>query len=141
MRKTWEIQRHRISKSHHEAAREDPGWEDQKESGARIRGRTTGIQKGKRKDLWDVCIKTAGREEVGDARENGSGICGPSQEDGVCRRFGQNSREQTRTTGNVGGMEEGVQEARMWVGHQREELTISLEGKEIKQVDGFVYLG
>ena len=60
MRKTWEIQRHRISKSHHEAAREDPGWEDQKESGARIRGRTTGIQKRKRKDLWDVCIKTAG---------------------------------------------------------------------------------
>ena len=37
-------------------------------------------------------------------------------------------------------MEGGVQEARTWVGHQREELTISLEGKEIKQVDGFVYL-
>ena len=134
MRKTWEIQRHRISKSHHEAAREDPGWEDQKESRARIRGRTTGIQKG------NVCIKTAGREEVEDARDNGSGMCGPSQEDGVCRRFGQTSREQTRTTGSVGGMEGGVQEARMWVGHQREELTISLEGKEIKQVDGLVYL-
>ena len=29
----------------------------------------------------------------------------------------------------------------MWVGHQREELNIRLEGKEIKQVDGFVYLG
>ena len=29
----------------------------------------------------------------------------------------------------------------MWVGHQREELNISLDGKEIKQVDGFVYLG
>ena len=42
----WEIQRHHISKSHHEAAREDPGWEDPKESRARIRGRTTGIQKG-----------------------------------------------------------------------------------------------
>ena len=26
-----------------------------------------------------VCIKTAGREEVGDARENGSGICGPGE--------------------------------------------------------------
>ena len=77
---------------------------------------------------------------VGDAWEIGNGICGPSQEDGVCRRFGQNSREQTRTTGSVGGMEGGVQEARTWVGHQREELTISLEGKEIKQVDGFVYL-
>ena len=58
----------------------------------------------------------------------------------ACRRFGQNSREQTSTTGSVGGMEGGVQEARTWVGHQREELTISLEGKEIKQVDGFVYL-
>ena len=77
---------------------------------------------------------------VGDAWEIGNGICGPSQEYGVCRRFGQNSREQTRTTGTVGGMEGGVQEARTWVGHQREELTISLEGKEIKQVDGFVYL-
>ena len=29
----------------------------------------------------------------------------------------------------------------MWVGHQREELNIRLDGKEIKQVDGFVYLG
>ena len=29
----------------------------------------------------------------------------------------------------------------MWVGHQREELNIKLDGKEIKQVDGFVYLG
>ena len=28
----------------------------------------------------------------------------------------------------------------MWVGHQREELNIMLDGKEIKQVDGFVYL-
>ena len=46
------------------------------------------------------------------ARENGSGICGPSQEDGVCRRFGYNSREPTRTTGSVGGTERGVQEAR-----------------------------
>ena len=71
---------------------------------------------------------------VGDARENGSGICGPSQEDGVCRQFGQNNRDQTRTTGSVGGMEGGVQEARTWVGHQREELTNSLDGKEIKQV-------
>ena len=87
-----------------------------------------------------VCINTAGREMVGDAWEIDNGICGPSQEDGVCRRFGQNSREQTSTTGSVGGMEGGVQEARTWVGHQREELTISLEGKEIKQVDGFVYL-
>ena len=50
MCKTLEIQRHRFSKSHHEAAREDPGWEDQKESRAIIRGRTTGIQKGKRND-------------------------------------------------------------------------------------------
>ena len=29
----------------------------------------------------------------------------------------------------------------MWVGHQREELNIKLDGKAIKQVDGFVYLG
>ena len=29
----------------------------------------------------------------------------------------------------------------MWVGHQREELNIRFNGKEIKQVDGFVYLG
>ena len=29
----------------------------------------------------------------------------------------------------------------MWTGHQREELNIRLDGKEIKQVDGFVYLG
>ena len=29
----------------------------------------------------------------------------------------------------------------MWVGHQREVLNIRLDGKEIKQVDGFVYLG
>ena len=29
----------------------------------------------------------------------------------------------------------------MWVGHQREELNIRLDGKEIKQVDGFVYFG
>ena len=29
----------------------------------------------------------------------------------------------------------------MWVGHQREELNIRLDGKEITQVDGFVYLG
>ena len=29
----------------------------------------------------------------------------------------------------------------MWVGHQREELNIRLDGKEIKQLDGFVYLG
>ncbi|KAI0231116.1 mRNA-capping enzyme [Lamellibrachia satsuma] len=29
----------------------------------------------------------------------------------------------------------------MWVGHQREELNIRLDGKDIKQVDGIVYLG
>ena len=29
--------------------------------------------------LRHVCIKTNGREEVGDARENGSGICGPGE--------------------------------------------------------------
>ena len=29
----------------------------------------------------------------------------------------------------------------MWVGHQRKELNIRLDSKEIKQVDGFVYLG
>ena len=28
----------------------------------------------------------------------------------------------------------------MWVGHQREELSIRLDGKEIKQVGSFVYL-
>ena len=29
----------------------------------------------------------------------------------------------------------------MWVGHQTEELNIMLDGEEIKQVGGFVYLG
>ena len=29
----------------------------------------------------------------------------------------------------------------VWVGHQREELNIRLDGKEIKQVDSFMYLG
>ena len=29
----------------------------------------------------------------------------------------------------------------MWVGNQREELNVRLGGKEITQVDGFVYLG
>ena len=29
----------------------------------------------------------------------------------------------------------------MWVGHQIDELNIRLDAKEIKQVDGFVYLG
>ena len=29
----------------------------------------------------------------------------------------------------------------MWVGKQREELNISLEGKDVKQVKNFVYLG
>ena len=29
----------------------------------------------------------------------------------------------------------------MWIGNQREKLNIRLDGKEIKQVDGFVYLG
>ena len=29
----------------------------------------------------------------------------------------------------------------MWVGKQREELNIRLEGKDIKQVNNFVYLG
>ena len=43
-----EIPRHHTSKSHHQAAREDPGWEDPKESKARIGLRTTGIQKGQR---------------------------------------------------------------------------------------------
>ena len=28
----------------------------------------------------------------------------------------------------------------MWIGHQREELNIKLDGKEIKQMVGFVYL-
>ena len=29
----------------------------------------------------------------------------------------------------------------MWVGHQRDELNIRLDAKEIKQVNGFVYFG
>ena len=29
----------------------------------------------------------------------------------------------------------------MWVGHQRKELDIRLDGNEIKQLGGFVYLG
>ena len=28
----------------------------------------------------------------------------------------------------------------MWVGHQRQELNIKMDGKEIKQVGGVVYL-
>ena len=39
-----------------------------------------GFRKGKgTTDCQDACIKTAGREEVGDARENGSGVCGPGE--------------------------------------------------------------
>ena len=45
-----ELPRNHTSKSHHEAAREDPGCEDPKESRARIGRRTTGIQKGQRDD-------------------------------------------------------------------------------------------
>ena len=37
---------------------------------------------------------------------------GCSQEGDVCKRFGHDSRHKTRTTGTVGGMEVGVQEAR-----------------------------
>ena len=48
--KPREIPRHHTSKSHHEAAREDPGWEDPKESRASIGRRTTGIQKGQSDD-------------------------------------------------------------------------------------------
>ena len=29
----------------------------------------------------------------------------------------------------------------MWLGHQRDNLNISLDGKEINKVGGFVYLG
>ena len=29
----------------------------------------------------------------------------------------------------------------MWLGHQRDNLNISLDGKEINKVDGFMYLG
>ena len=29
----------------------------------------------------------------------------------------------------------------IWVGHQREDLNISLDGKEINKVGGFVYIG
>ena len=65
-----EIPRHHTSKSHFEAVREAPGWEDPNES----RAITTGIQQGQRGDRRDVCIKAAGREEVGDARENEMGF-------------------------------------------------------------------
>ena len=37
---------------------------------------------------------------------------GYSQEGDVCKRSGHDSRQKTRTTGIVGGMEGGVQEAR-----------------------------
>ena len=66
-----------------------------------------------------------------------------TQEDDVCRRSGHNCREQTRTTGSVGGMEGGFKKHGlrmslekievMWVGHQREELNIRLDGKEIME--------
>ena len=29
----------------------------------------------------------------------------------------------------------------MWLGHQRDNLNISLDGMEINKVDGFMYLG
>ena len=29
----------------------------------------------------------------------------------------------------------------MWLGHQRDNLNISLDGKEINKVDGFMYFG
>ena len=37
---------------------------------------------------------------------------GCSQEGDVCKRSGHDSRQKTRTTGSVGGMEGGVQEGR-----------------------------
>ena len=39
------------------------------------------------------------------------------------------------------GLRMSLEKIEVWVGHQREELNIRLDGKEIKQVDGFVYLG
>ena len=47
MRKTWEIQRHRISKSHHKAAREDPGWRIRKRVEQEFGEEQQGFRKGK----------------------------------------------------------------------------------------------
>ena len=72
-----EIPRHHTFKSHHEAAREDTGWEDPRVE-QELGEEQQGFRKGRgTTDGMLICIKTAGREEVGDARENGSGICGP----------------------------------------------------------------
>ena len=70
----------------------------------------------------------------------------------VCRRSGHNNRKQTRTTEVLEewkavfekhGLRMILEKTNViwWVGHQREELNIRLDGKEIKQVDGFVHLG
>ena len=45
-----EIPRHYTSKPHYEVARQDPRWEDSKESRTIIGRRKTGIQKGQRGD-------------------------------------------------------------------------------------------
>lgn len=37
--------------------------------------------------------------------------------------------------------EKELKEKVVWDGHQREELNITLDRNEIKQVDGFMYLG
>ena len=42
--------------------------------GTEDRQRSTGIQKGKRSDRWDVYIETVGREEISDARGNPLGF-------------------------------------------------------------------
>ena len=73
-----EIPRHYTSKSHDEAAREDGRIRKRVEQ--ELGEKQQGFRKGRgTTDRMLICIKTAGREEVGDARENGSGVCGPGE--------------------------------------------------------------
>ena len=45
---------------HHTPECLDSGWEDKKETGSRIRHSTTGIQKRKNDNVWNVCAETRG---------------------------------------------------------------------------------
>ena len=50
----------------YEAAIDESGWEDTKESGTGVRQRTTGIQTRKKDNSrWTICINATGREGLG----------------------------------------------------------------------------
>ena len=136
----WEIQRHLISKSHHEASGEHLGWEDPKESRARIGRRTTGILKEKGttdgmfalRQLVEERLEMQGRMAIGFVdllrkmmHADDLAIIAESKQElqevleewkGVFKKHGlRMSREKTEV---------------MWIGHQRS-----------SKLDGFVYLG